>query len=90
LPKLLGYTAVVSASLSTLIWIYVFIKNPLKSSTDADCSNTDCVQGFLGEVGLFGLLMFFATILLVVAVLTYIFSRKLTPHHKQAKSTQKF
>ena len=78
MPKLLRYVSAITAGLSALIWIYVFINNPLKSSKNGDCGNTDCIQGLLGEVGLFGLLMIVAIVLSVISLISFLISRKLS------------
>ena len=78
MPKLLRYVSAIAAGSSALIWIYVFMNNPLKSSKNGDCANTDCLQGFLGQVGLFGLLMVVAIVLLVISLFSLLIARKLS------------
>lgn len=78
MPKLLRYVSAIAAGSSALIWIYVFINNPLKSSKSGDCANTDCLQEFLGEVGLFGLLMIVAIVLLVISLFSFLIAKKLS------------
>ena len=73
------FISAITTSLSAFIWVYIFLENPLKRPQDGDCANTDCVQGLLADAGLFGLLMIVATILLVVALVTFIIARKQNP-----------
>jgi hypothetical protein len=77
LRKLFLLISASSAALSVIIWIYVLLNNPLQNPVDGDCANSDCVQMFLGQVGIFGLYMIVGLILPVVSVATYVIARRL-------------